>query len=120
MKANFPLELQHIFSNGDDDAPMPVEKRDAFTEFWENAELEHIGGIDLQKLRAETREFNDTHRQRYLDLAKAAAEASPKVNDNVLAKRAQGGARLEKSENGKWVYQYDERGEMVSGREVNP
>jgi len=117
MKAIFPMEFQHIFNSGDDDAPM-TETPDALDKFFANAELEH-GGIDLRKFQAETALIDEPHRQHYLDLAKAAEKASPQLTDSALAKRASG-ARLEKSENGKWVYQYDERGSLVSGREVHP
>jgi hypothetical protein len=93
------------------------EDDDPFGKAFREREIEHIGGIDMQKFYRETAAVDNAHRQHYADLATAASAQEPIVDSKRLAKRASG-ARFEKSQNGKWLYEYSADGSMLSGKEI--
>ena len=117
---SFPLEFQHIFSDGEDDLPT-TEKSDALDNFLDKAALAGLaGGFEtVEEFQKAVAGINATDKLHYTNLAKAAADKSPEVKDgHALAKRAPVGTRIEKSANGRWEYRLGPKGELISGREI--
>lgn len=90
----------------------PIEK------FVENAQLEAALGRNghqhVERFAEETLGLDQRVRQIHSQRSQKAAGASER-----LEKRAAPGNLIEKrSPNGRWIYAFNERGELVSGREV--
>lgn len=112
-----PLEFKANFFGDEvidrDDAPDCIQK------FLDTVHLS-------DGLAAEVAELDNHVRKVYAARAKAAAVAKTatgwdeQISDATtrLAKRARTDTRFEKSQNGKWLYELDSRGELVSGHEI--
>jgi hypothetical protein len=105
---------------GEPDAPEP------FADFLSNAQLRGAGA-NPEGLAQETSQLDARVRNIYSDISerattKAAAPAA-EPDPQALMKRYMGQprccdkrtVRLEKSENGKWIMEYDANGELISG-----
>jgi hypothetical protein len=104
--------------SGDADAP------DVFASFIQDARLRGCGATP-----SEASDIDERARSIYSDIAERANGATQKATApaaedlNALQKRFMGQprcrdkrtVRIEKSENGRWLMEYDERGEMIAG-----
>ena len=116
--------------NPSDDDPGLPDAPDAFDNFIADSHLRAVG-VSPEGLADSTADIEARHRQRYLDIVEQASkkiasqgDAAPAEPDpQALMKRYMGQprcrdkrtVRLEKSENGRWIMEYDARGELISG-----
>ena len=115
-----PLQFADLVSL---DEVGPELSDDSFAKFVADAELAGAAGRNGHQLVAnfhvEAAVIDREHREIYRRIAKAATKET--TNDSRLEKRSsENTARTELSENGKWVYKFNQAGELISGREVEP
>jgi hypothetical protein len=122
QQRSFPVGDDWTFGPGDE-RPEDLEKADALDKFLADAQLRGYG-LNPEGIRKETAGIEQRANEIYRKTILAGAKTAPATDDDAhrLEKRFMGRrsrdprtVRLEKSENGKWIMEYDERGELIAG-----
>ena len=126
LVSKIDLEL-NAFLKLDESLPFATaEVPDAVESFFQDARLDSAIGKSgtAVALRTETQEFNARAERILKHAAPARADWDTEITDDAhrLEKRYVAGihsgkkaSRVEKSANGRWVMEYDERGELIRG-----
>jgi len=113
-----PLQFEDLTSLGDFTDEIP----DPFSKFFATAEIagSRRGGFEqAERFFEETAVIDREHRAIYVGIAKAAEAAGTTHDPQRLEKRfSENAARTELSANGKWLYKFNQAGELISGNEI--